>query len=340
MAHAVARRALVRSIQAGRTPAGDGLECGVTLLGSIARSKGPAADIVIPTYQNLAELRVCIDSLRRQDRSDFRVLVCVDGSTDGTAEFLTTVLTPFPLLTLTHPDRANHGRAATRNLALAHLRAAVVIFLDSDMVPGPGLVEAHRSLVTRQACVSVGAIRYANAAANDWARYLATRGAQRAEGGAVLRPLDFVPANSAVRSVDLLAVGGFDERLVGYGGEDTELGLRLAAERGIPFVFNAEARAATVETKTMAEGLAQLDRYARSNLRTVRSRQPDGPAPYWLDRLESGRVPDRALRGLMNPISDAIARVVIRLAPWPLRRSAINYLVLRTVWHGYREGPR
>jgi hypothetical protein len=42
----------------------------------------------------------------------------------------------------------------------------------------------------------------------------------------------------------------------------------------------------------------------------------------------------------MNPLSDLVARALLPWAPWPVRRRVIDYLVLRTVWRGYREGPR
>jgi GT2 family glycosyltransferase len=142
-----------------------------------------------------------------------------------------------------------------------------------------------------------------------------------------------------MRTADLLAVGGFDESFTGYGGEDTDLGLRLA-DRGLTFVFNAAARATTVERKTVDDGLRQLDQYARTNLRRLRRSHPSGPAPYWLDRFESPRTGDRILRAMMNPLTDAVVGAVEPVVPFALRRRLLDYRVLRTVWRGFREGPR
>jgi GT2 family glycosyltransferase len=167
-----------------------------------------------------------------------------------------------------------------------------------------------------------------------------TRGKNKYPPGSSVPALAFNTQNVALRSDDLRAVGGFDETLVGYGGEDTELGLRLAAERGVRFVFNADARATTVEDKSLDQALAQLDRYARTNLRRIRARHPAGPAPYRLDLLESGGFRGRAMLLAMNPLSDLAARALLPWAPWPVRRRVIDYLVLRTVWRGYREGSR
>jgi glycosyltransferase involved in cell wall biosynthesis len=293
-------------------------------------------DVIVPTYNNLAELQRCLGSIGPLDLVE-RVLVCVDGSTDGTLEHLRRAAHDFELVALEHPDGRNHGRAATRNLALPYLRAPFALLLDSDMKLAPGALEGHLAVLRSRMCVSVGAVRYENALQNLWARYLMTRGADKSRPGATVRPLDFVTANSALRTEDLLAVGGFDETLSGYGGEDTELALRLH-QRGIDFVFNANSVATTVETKSVAAGLDELRRYGASNLRTTRARHPELPAPYLVDRLESGKLPDRLFAALLNPATDAVVSLLVRIPWFALQRRLLNYKVLRAVWSGYREG--
>lgn len=294
-------------------------------------------DVVVPTFDNLPDLMGCLTSLEGQTEAGLRVLVCVDGSTDGTLEYLRSTSFDLAIEILEHPDRRNHGRAATRNLSLPHLTAPYVLFVDSDMRLEPGAAAQHLELLDRTRGISVGDVIYDNATANLWARYLTTRGKNKAAPGAQIRPLDFATGNTAMYSDDLEAVAGFDQSMTGYGGEDTELGLRLATERRLPFVFNAAARARSVERKTVADALAELDRFARTSLPAIRERHRGGPAPYWLDRFESNRVIDRLLRRSMNPISDAVARVALRVGPFRIQRRAIDYLVLRTVWRGYSE---
>ena len=294
-------------------------------------------DLVVPTYNNLDELRRCLDSLLPAMAIQ-GVLVCVDGSTDGTLEYLAGVDVPFPLTVLEHPDRQNHGRAATRNLALGHLTADHVLLLDSDMRVEPDTVDRHVAVLESEAnVVSIGSIEYLNARESLWARYQSTRGMNKREAGARIRPLDFVTANTALRTADLVTLGGFDETLTGYGGEDTDLGLRLA-EKGLRFIFNADARATTVEHKTVAKGLSELRAYARINLHRTRARHPDGPAPYWIDRADSKQIEDRLFRLLLNRVSDRIVDLLLPRTPWPIQRRLLNYKVIRAVFSGYREG--
>jgi GT2 family glycosyltransferase len=296
-------------------------------------------DVVIPTYNNREQALACLDSLGAQDRADLRAVVCIDGSSDGTADAIRERTDPFELLVVEHPDGRNRGRAAARNLALPHLSAPWVLFLDSDMRLRPGAIEGHLAALERAPVVSVGQVVYVNASSGLWARYQGTRGKNKRRRGDRLRPLDFNSQNVAMAAADLRAVGGFDEAFREYGGEDTELGIRLA-EAGRSLVFTADAVAETEDDVRVDDRLEQLDRFAKKNLPLIRQRHPNGPAPFWIDRLESRRLGDRLLRAMLNPVSDWLARALLPRSPFPVQRILLNYLVIRTVFRGYREATR
>jgi glycosyltransferase involved in cell wall biosynthesis len=297
-------------------------------------------DVVIPTFQNREELEACLGSLARQSIHGITAIVCVDGSTDDTLDFLSHGSIPLRLRVLEHRDRRNHGRAAARNLAMPHLAAKFVVLLDSDMQLEPDAIERHLDVLWRGPSVSVGAVLYANANQNLWARYQGTRGMNKAATGSRIRPLDFVTANTALLTEDLIAAGGFDETLAGYGGEDTELALRLDGVLHRQFWFNAKARAVTFEKKTYEDALQQLRQYAATNLRATRQRHPNSPAPFWIDRAESNRVRHRLFRAFLNPVSDKIAHALLPKTPFVIQRRLLDYLVIRTVFRGFAEGSR
>ena len=295
--------------------------------------------VIIPTFNNRTELQQCLRALAFQTNASFSALVCIDGSTDGTDELFTHGDFAFPLSVLRHADGRNHGRAAARNLALPHLRTPFVLLLDSDMRLEPDAVSHHVRLLEERDCVSIGDVRYDNAGRNLWARYIGTRGKNKFAPAAEVRPLDFVTANTALRTEHLIKLAGFDETLAGYGGEDTELALRLAS-KGLPFVYNADARAVSTEEKTIEDGLAELHQFARTNLPAIRRRHPRGPAPFMVDRLESRRVRDRALRLALNPLADRLVRSLLPRVPFRVQRLLLHYLVIRTVFRGYGEATR
>jgi hypothetical protein len=109
-------------------------------------------------------------------------------------------------------------------------------------------------------------------------------------------------------------------------------------DRRVPFVFNTAARAETVEEKSVTQGLLELRRYAATNLRTIRAKYRDFPAPYWIDHFESGSPSSRVLRAAMNPVTDRLVDGLLRISPFAIQRRLLNYKVLRAVVSGYREG--
>ena len=92
----------------------------------------PTVSVVVPTHNNVDELARCLGSLQAQDRAPDRVIVCVDGSTDGTLQYLASLTDSSPLAihARTHPGNVHRGRAATRNLALDLLKDDYVWFVD------------------------------------------------------------------------------------------------------------------------------------------------------------------------------------------------------------------
>ncbi len=301
-------------------------------------NRRPGIDAIVPTYNNLDELRKCLAALRQQQVPGLRVLVCVDGSTDGTLEYLRRTDLGPAVVVLEHPDQLNHGRSAARNLALPHLASEFVLFLDSDMQLAPGAVARHLELLVQRDCVSVGDVVYLNQAENLWARYIGSRGKNKYAADARLQPTDFVTANCALRTADLLAVGGFDPTLNGYGGEDTELAFRLTEERQLPLIFNPEARAETTEAKSTEEGLAQLREFARVSLGPIRNRHAAARSWFLVDRADSTRLSDRLFRSFLNPVVDRLVDLLRVVAPFRVQRLLLNYMVIRAVFAGYREG--
>jgi glycosyltransferase involved in cell wall biosynthesis len=88
-------------------------------------------DVVIPTFNRLWALqRVVPDYLARSEVN--RVIVVVDGSFDGTKEWLENIERTEPrLLVLRH--ESNHGLCAARNTGAAKAEAPYVFFADDDM---------------------------------------------------------------------------------------------------------------------------------------------------------------------------------------------------------------
>jgi glycosyltransferase involved in cell wall biosynthesis len=298
-----------------------------------------AVVVIVPTRDNLNELQRCLASLTAQSRRPDRVIVCVDGSTDGTLDFLRRAGEEglLPVRVRTHPGDAHRGRAATRNLGLDGLEDDLIWFVDSDMIMDREALARHIDALERDACASVGLVVYSNASESAWAGYLSTRGRQRYPDGAYIPFTQFTTANSLVKAEHVRALGGFDERFTGYGGEDLDFAYRLQGLSAQPLVNNRQAVARTVETKTVEEALAEFERYGATNLRLMEQLHPEMPRTFKLERMTSRRMADRMFAATVNSASDRFGSLLVRRAPKAIRNRTLNYMVVSAIWRGYRS---
>ncbi|WP_155372837.1 glycosyltransferase [Catellatospora vulcania] len=217
--------------------------------------------VIIPTYNRRHLLRRTLDSLTRQDlpRTEYEVLVCDDGSDDGTAELVAGYTDRIDVRHLYQQDLGSRA-AAARNMGIAAARAELCVFLDDGVVAGSGFLRAH--VATHEAADGpLALIGYVwaytphhDVSAEDSAHMQqilddadddALIGWLRAEGrmpdlreeyyakygddfGDEPAPWSiFWTCNVSAPTTLIRAVGGFDESFRNWGGEDCDLGYRL-----------------------------------------------------------------------------------------------------------------
>ncbi|MBC8165304.1 MAG: glycosyltransferase family 2 protein [Bryobacteraceae bacterium] len=101
--------------------------------------------IIIPTYNRRDLLQLGLLALGRQTVMGFsyEVLVCDDGSSDGTQQMCTQMAATYPvplrLLALAHVG----GPSAARNEGTAAAAAPVVVYMDDDIIPDADYVLRH-----------------------------------------------------------------------------------------------------------------------------------------------------------------------------------------------------
>lgn len=289
-------------------------------------------DIVIPTYNNLEELKLCLESLEKQTLRSFKVWVAVDGSTDGTLAYLSSRHFEFMLECLQHADKKNHGRAAARNLVLDYLTATYVLFLDSDLVVKNDYLESHSAALNSHV-ISQGRVCYEEG--TIWGDYDMTRGMNRFQNNLAEIPAKYIlTGNVSMPAPLFVKLNGFDESINTYGGEDTELGCRIQKEAGLKVLFNREAVAFGVMDKSLSFALQQREAFAGQGLKYLLDKHPWARDVFQVSFLSS-------LSGKM--MYHLIPRKLLMQAAenprWPLsfRIKMVHLLVFYHLYKGYRH---
>jgi GT2 family glycosyltransferase len=103
----------------------------------------PVVSVIIPTHDRRAALERLLGALGAQTYPSafLEVIVVADGCRDGTADMLRQY--PPPPFRLKLVELPGSGAAAARNRGSAEATGALLVFLDDDIEPGPGLIDAH-----------------------------------------------------------------------------------------------------------------------------------------------------------------------------------------------------
>lgn len=221
----------------------------------------PSVSVVIPTYNRAAFLGAAVASIRAQTYPCTEIVIVDDGSTDDTAQVVTTLGPGIRYVTQT-----NAGPAAARNRGIHEARGDLVAFLDTDDRWLPEKIALQVEILQREPSVALVcadmAIEDETGAGNVDSNFL-HRGLHayfvELEGRPVpnaprrLLQVNFINTSTVLaRREVLLDLRGFDTRL--RYGEDLELWLRIAARHAlacVPSVQEIRVEHATNVTKSI-----------------------------------------------------------------------------------------
>jgi glycosyltransferase involved in cell wall biosynthesis len=294
-------------------------------------------DVIMPTYDNLEELKACLAGFGAQSFKDFRLCVCVDGSRDGTLEYLRNTHCSFPMDVLHHPRFQHIGRNATRNLALPLLKAEYVLLFDSDAKPVPELLAKHLEVLSGKNVISSGILYYSNTDQNPWAWYLSTRTRYHSPQGSLLPYSHFASGNVAFKAKYFIELGGQDAAMRNYGGGDIEFGIRLWDRYHLPIVNNAHACGYSTMNKKLDFALSQLYEFGKYNLPYIHGKHPGHRHIYNLYLMAGKGLLPFMYRMVMRP---RIQRFFIKKAgalPLIMRKWAIHYSAAVSICEGFKN---
>ncbi len=200
--------------------------------------------IVIPTHNRKFMLSRCLTALSHQTypANEFEVIVVADACNDGTAAMVLEYShrSPFRLILLEHSAKS---AAATRNLGANEAHGKILLFLDDDIIPQPGLLIAHLEAQHKNRIV-LGYSKPVVPEHPSWWQYDArlwweNHYKKTKDPGYRFCYRDFFSGNVSMSAKLFRQVGGFDTRISGTC-EDYELGLRLL-KAGISFHYAPNA---------------------------------------------------------------------------------------------------
>lgn len=215
---------------------------------------GPEIAVVCSTYRRPARLRCLVAALEAQtlDPSRYEVVLVDNASGDDTAATLAEMAAASPLCIQALATEGNRGPAPARNLGWRATTAPLLAFVDDDVEPAPGWLEAGLAALAADPGVGVVQGRTTPPPGTDtgslapWSLFHDIDGPDHY----------FAGCNVFYRREAVAEVGGFDEA-IGWWGEDTALGWAVQAA-GYGRGFAADAVAVhPVEVRPLAWWLRQ-----------------------------------------------------------------------------------
>lgn len=186
--------------------------------------------VILPTYNRKRTLARAIDSVLAQSWSELELIVIDDGSTDGTAQWLTA---QYPSVQLLRQDNA--GVSAARNRGIEAARGDWIALIDSD---DRWLPQKLATQMTHLASSPAHRLVHCDEIWIRNGRRVNPMNKHRKSGGLIFEhclPLCVISPSAALIARSLLdEVGVFDEHLPAC--EDYDLWLRICAQEPVLYI--------------------------------------------------------------------------------------------------------
>lgn len=190
----------------------------------------PEISVAMSVY-NMASggiLESAIDSIRRQTYQDWELIICDDGSTDGTWRQLKGMACTDPRIRLIR-NAKNHGAGHARNRCIRAARGRYLAVMDADDISAPDRLKKQHAYLQRHAGAafvgSRGRFFVQNVGDDDELYWYCENPKDRD----YLFSLPYVHASIMFRREALARVHGYDASRRAFRAEDYDLLLRMCA---------------------------------------------------------------------------------------------------------------
>ena len=267
---------------------------------------------------------------------EFEIIAVDDGSTDGTREYLES-LTFEGSLKLIKQEK-NLGIGAARNCGINAAKSEILLFIDSDMEVEIDWIENHTTPIEKGKWDgAVGNVRHETNEKTKFIQYLdrPRRGAKGYHKGKQVNHSHFQYGNASIRKELLVAVGGFDEKIDLWGGEELELMVRVENQGKVDLRYNPDAKAIHHQDRTLEKTCDLLENFGAKVVPYLVEKYPFLSKEFKTRYLDNA-VSRKALKvSFFNPIFLRMVRSTYIFMPQVLAFPAIKYMLGYSVFKGY-----
>lgn len=220
--------------------------------------------VIIPTYNGLNSIKRSLEALKLQTSNDFELIVVIDGSTDGTRNFIESF--DLNALKLELFETKNQGRSAARNFGAGKAKFNYLLFLDDDMTLEREGVEQHLEFHnSNPESILVGDQRehpdWLETEAQRFKGYLSSKWLAKVDQGKQAGKPFLTAAHFSIEKKTFDRLQGFDENL--NDAEDEDLAIR-ATKLGIPIFFDSNIRGWHFDPVTFSSLIQRQRQYGKA----------------------------------------------------------------------------
>lgn len=206
----------------------------------------PQATLIISTYNRPPVLALCLESILRQSILPNEVIIGDDGSKEETRAVIEKYQDQFPV-PLIHIWQEDKGFrvAKARNKCIATAKYEYIIQIDGDLILHPDFIKDHLLFAKQGYYIKGGRVNISLKLTEKLCSSLTyfkpdffTRGISRRANSIRCIPLARFLANKrktrpglgcnmSYWKEDAIAINGYDEFFIGWGGEDYDFAMRL-----------------------------------------------------------------------------------------------------------------
>ena len=290
-------------------------------------------DIIVPCYnvEHIIEKTLARIFSQEYSKDSFSVIAIDDGSTDNTLRCLNSFSSEqnFTIISL----EFNKGLSTARNCGIRSGNSEIICFIDSDMViQQDWLLNVEKILMKEEIVGVIGKVMLPKEETPnmlDHYFYSKNRGARQFGEESIIGPTWFLFNNSAVKRRAIEATELFDEKIKYYGGEDTDLAIRIWDSFPRSFYYSSKIVAEHYHKRTLEQFCAQMEIYGKYNLPILLERHPK-------HHNELGGNWVKSFKGylIFNTLFASIIKFLNKIFSFGI---FIRYLVIYSTMRGYRK---